>query len=54
MKIAVLFDPRDMWVGVFWTFREQPPRSPDNPDGPGGSLTVYVCLVPCFPIRMEF
>lgn len=47
MKIAIKFEPRDCWVGVFWTTegaclctmcRREP------------WLKVYICLIPCFPI----
>jgi hypothetical protein len=35
--IALLFEPRDLWVGVYWETRH--------------GLEVYVCIVPCFPIK---
>ena len=34
---SVKFEPRDVWVGVFWDRRD---------DG----LWLYVCLVPCVVI----
>lgn len=37
MKVQIFFEPRDLWLGLFWT------RRPDE-------LRVYVCLVPMLPI----
>jgi hypothetical protein len=44
-KIAVYFEKRDMWIGCYWLVegRERWRR-----------LTVYICLVPCFPIRLRW
>lgn len=38
------FEPRDIWWGIFWDH--------DFVLGGGGGLNVYICLVPCFPIRL--
>lgn len=35
---SVKFEPRDLWVGVFWDRR---------PDG----VHFYVCLVPCIVVH---
>lgn len=32
-----VFEPRDVWVGVFWNDAE-------------GFRLIYVCLLPCLPI----
>jgi hypothetical protein len=40
-EVAVYFEKRDIWVGIF--VDPQPDR-----------LTVYVCLVPCVPIRLTW
>lgn len=40
----VTFEPRDAWVGVYWT---------DSSTRWRRSLTVYVCPLPMLPIRME-
>lgn len=36
----VLFEPRDLWIGVFWDRNVR------------GDLVVYLCLIPCFPLRL--
>ena len=33
----MLFEPRDMWIGMYWA-----PRS--------WGYDMYVCIIPCFPI----
>lgn len=38
--VGPYFEPRDVWFGVFWD------RSPSV-------LKIFVCLIPCFPIRIE-
>lgn len=38
-SLALKFDPRDVWVGVYW-----------NPNP--GRLDVYVCLLPLLPIHL--
>lgn len=35
------FEPRDMWVGLFWD------RLAD------GWTALYVCVVPCFVVRFD-
>jgi hypothetical protein len=42
--LALLFEPRDLWIGIYWrTGRE----------GPRRTLTLYLCLLPCLPIRLS-
>lgn len=42
VKVKIYFEPRDLWIGVYW-------------DRKGSILThVYVCLVPCLPIRFTW
>ncbi len=37
-SIKLEFQPRDLWVGVFWTRYT-------------GGIDLYICLVPCLPIH---
>ena len=37
-SVELLFEPRDVWVGLYWDTATYP------------ALSVYVCLVPCFPL----
>lgn len=46
-RVRLLFEPRDLWLGVFWDRR--------SGYAPGlNGLWVYVCLFPCLPIKFEF
>lgn len=40
-SISIRFDPRDIWLGVFWDRRP-------------GELRMYVCIVPLFPVLFVF
>lgn len=40
VSVRVLFEPRDLWLGVYWDRRP-------------GALVVYVCVLPMLPIRIE-
>lgn len=41
LSIKLLFEPRDLWIGVYW-----------NCEG-RDHLFVYVCLLPLLPIRFH-
>lgn len=43
-RARFLFEPRDLWVGCYW-----------RKDGWGvmRSLTLYFCIVPCLPLRVD-
>ncbi len=41
MRVRLLFEPRDLWVGLFWNARTEK------------HLEFYLCAVPCFPVRLE-
>ena len=49
MKIRLEFEPRDIWIGVYWTDTVHYPAN--------GPLTktfdVYICILPCFPLHIE-
>lgn len=40
-KIGISFEPRDIWVGVFWTKTLF-------------DIRIFVCIVPCIPIYLAF
>lgn len=42
--IRWLWEPRDMWIGIFWN------RVYDGPAPQQRYLFVYVCLLPCLPL----
>lgn len=44
MKLTARFEPRDIWVGLFWDRRQ------DYTEG-GPVLHVYVCPIPCVVIH---
>lgn len=50
MRIAMLFEPRDLWIGVYW--KTYTARGDD-----GRFLrrwtAIYVCLVPMLPIKVS-
>ena len=41
--VAWLFEPHDLWLGAYWRLGRE---------GPHRVLTVYVCLLPCLPLRL--
>jgi len=41
-NIRIYFEPRDIWVGVYW-----------NKDC-DWILSVYICILPLLPIRLYF
>lgn len=45
MNIRVKFEPRDLWIGVYWkTYNE----------GWSKMLNVYICILPMLPICLTF
>ena len=41
VSVSIVFEPRDLWVGIYWT-----------PSG-YGKLLIYLCLIPCLPLRFH-
>jgi hypothetical protein len=42
--VALLFEPRDLWMGAYWdTYWE----------GPHKTLDVYLCVIPMLPVRIS-
>lgn len=46
-RLSIAFEPRDMWVGVYWN------RPFVHPMFHGAGLEVYICIIPMFPIKIE-
>lgn len=42
---SFLWEPRDLWLGVFWRWR-------DADDEWGHLAHIYICVVPCLPIHI--
>jgi hypothetical protein len=52
MKISIKFEPRDIWIGVFWD------RSYELNNSPVGLYTqyyldIYICIIPLLPIKIR-
>jgi hypothetical protein len=47
-RARLLFEPRDLWIGVYWTGVNK-----SSPPGVDPRYLIYICIVPCFPIRVE-
>lgn len=41
MHMKIYFEPRDLWVGIYWT-RD------------GTIMRLYICLLPMLPIRISW
>lgn len=44
--VSLMFEPRDLWFGVYW---DRP-----TPSGWHRSLDVYVCLLPLLPLKFQW
>jgi hypothetical protein len=46
------WEPRDVWLGAYWTRERRWRESRERPFLE--FVTVYVCLIPCFPVRLRW
>lgn len=60
MRLAILFEPRDMWIGVFWdaTYMwRHYDRNECKLDEPERlfmvALRIYITIIPMFPLRIS-
>ena len=49
MTAKFLFEPRDLWIGVYWDRRWLPLIDKDR-----RALILYVCLLPTIVLRLVF
>ena len=40
---ALLLEPRDLWVGLYWNKVENKSQRMD----------IYICIIPCLPLRIS-
>jgi hypothetical protein len=44
IKVQFQFEPRDLWVGVFWRIKKR--------KGVGEFLHLYICILPLIPLHI--
>lgn len=54
MNVRILFEKRNAWVGVYWAKVVPPPDPYDPQYQQPATWQVYVCLLPFFPILIEW
>lgn len=47
MNVEIKVNLHDVWIGAYWTLSK-------SVESPYRDLKVYVCLIPCLPIRFRF
>jgi hypothetical protein len=45
-EIKLIFEPRDLWIGLYWNKEKMPGGKP-------WVLTLYLCLIPMLPLRIK-
>lgn len=46
-KVKLLWEPRDLWIGLYWTR-----ITAHHPSADG--MAFYICLIPCLPLKVSF
>lgn len=47
MKLDLFFEPRHLWIGIYWTIQRQYVGNRFD-----RWLLIYLCLIPCVPLRL--
>ncbi len=47
LRVSLCFEPRDLWVGVYWD------KADVHPSLHGGGVNVFICVLPMLPIVIE-
>jgi len=48
-RAKLLFEKRDLWIGVYWDRRWLPLVNKDKP-----CLVLYICVIPTLVLRLVF
>jgi hypothetical protein len=48
-SVAIEWKLADLWIGIFWRRQTLPMDESSTSD-----LEIWVCLIPCLPIRIHF
>lgn len=59
LQTKILWEPRGLWVGVYWTYNSMAYTMMVGDLLFGGKnwhkhLRLYVCILPCLPFRLDF
>jgi hypothetical protein len=62
MKARIEFQPRDLWVGLFWKLTNDPLCLSVDRYGirlqkivaERTKVEVWLCIIPCFPLHVTF
>jgi len=51
-RLSLIWEPRDCWVGVYWTWKTGVYSDPEPTIT--RELHIFLCLVPCLPVHLIF